>query len=352
MKLTAALDVPLPHSALESFARVRNAPEITPTAPTKPRVRLSLVIDDGPSPLTGLAVSADGERLVSGKEDGAVHVWSRSTGQLLHILTGHLSDVTCVALTPDGKRVISGGGDGFVRLWSIDSGTQQRVYVNGDYDRKRVLEVMAWPDGQTAVSISEDGPRIWDIHSRRLKGSTVSGFYQQSMWSPVLSQDGKTFASIAPDGMIKVWSLGTQNSQSGYGEDGAVKYSAQHKLEFSPGHFDIVSAVAFTSDGERLVSASWDETIKVWEIHGSKGEEIMSFTAHTAGVNCIMALPDGDRLVSGSDDGTVRIWNMRTRELEHTLTEHADAVKFLAVSHDGKTLVSGSTGTIMVWELS
>ena len=62
--------------------------------------------------------------------------------------------------------------------------------------------------------------------------------------------------------------------------------------------------------------------------------------------------PDGDTLVSGSWDNTIKIWNLTTGKLQQTLQGHEDNVNSVAISADGNTLFSGSSdGTITLWRL-
>lgn len=77
-----------------------------------------------------------------------------------------------------------------------------------------------------------------------------------------------------------------------------------------------------------------------------------TLTGHTQWVTSVAISPDGKTLVSGSDDKSIKIWNLETLELKSTLTGHVGSVAALAISPDSKTLVSGSTDkTIKIWNL-
>ncbi|HYT45689.1 MAG TPA: WD40 repeat domain-containing protein, partial [Methylomirabilota bacterium] len=58
---------------------------------------------------------------------------------------------------------------------------------------------------------------------------------------------------------------------------------------------------------------------------------------------------DGQTLASGGFDQTIKVWNLHTGQLLHTLTGHSWYVYNVAISHDGKLLVSGGDKTINVW---
>ncbi|KIJ49040.1 hypothetical protein M422DRAFT_205279 [Sphaerobolus stellatus SS14] len=80
------------------------------------------------------------------------------------------------------------------------------------------------------------------------------------------------------------------------------------------GHTCWVRSVAFSPDGQRVVSGSHDKTIRIWNAH--TGELVSGpFEGHTDQVTSVAFSPDGQRVVSGSGDETIRIWNAHTGEL-------------------------------------
>ncbi|GCL36904.1 serine/threonine protein kinase [Sphaerospermopsis sp. FACHB-1094] len=111
-----------------------------------------------------------------------------------------------------------------------------------------------------------------------------------------------------------------------------------------------ISSVAITPDAQTIASAG-NRIIKLWNI--TTGQEIYSLQGHTQKINVVAISPDGKILVSGSDDKTIKVWNLATGQLIHTLISHTDSVHALAISKDGKTLVSASDDTtIKVWNLA
>lgn len=120
-------------------------------------------------------------------------------------------------------------------------------------------------------------------------------------------------------------------------------------LRVLKGHSDSVFAVALSEDGSLLVSGSQDKSIRVWNV--ASGECIRVLTGHTEGVREIVIGAD-KRIYSACADGTIRVWSLATGELIAVLEGHSTAVFGLALTPNGKLLVSGSKdGTMRVWNL-
>ena len=166
------------------------------------------------------------------------------------------------------------------------------------------------------------------------------------------------------------------------------------------GHSSWVTGVAFSSDGQRLASGSWDQTVRFWNVPtgqqlstvGSKMKEVQAlafsrdgdwmatenssntvtlWNARTGtevrtlpsnkplgalGSNWVYSIafsPDGRWLASGVDDKTVRLWDVRTGSTVRDLTGLRRSVIYAAFSPDGRWLASGDDDkSIRIWEVS
>lgn len=157
-----------------------------------------------------------------------------------------------------------------------------------------------------------------------------------------ISPDGQLLISAGSDKTVKVRSLQT----------GRI-------LRTFSGHSGSVYTVAISPDGRILVSGSWDHTIKVWNLDTANnstsriGDGLLhTLSEHSSEVNSVAISSDGQTLASGSEDGTINLWKLSSGELKITLAGHSEGVKSVAISLDGKTLVSGSADkTIRLWNL-
>ncbi|MEZ4314701.1 MAG: WD40 repeat domain-containing protein, partial [Polyangiaceae bacterium] len=111
---------------------------------------------------------------------------------------------------------------------------------------------------------------------------------------------------------------------------------------------DIVSLAAFSPDGKRIVTASWDRTARVWNADGT-GEPLV-LSGHQEVVSCAAWSPDGKRIVTASRDRTVRVWNADGTGEPLILEGHQDIVHSAAFGPDGQRIVTASLDTtVRVW---
>ncbi|MCZ7638200.1 MAG: hypothetical protein M5U12_20470 [Verrucomicrobia bacterium] len=124
---------------------------------------------------------------------------------------------------------------------------------------------------------------------------------------------------------------------------------AHLELKTLRGHLAPVVAVAFSPDGRRLVTGSYDNTARVWD--AEQGAELIALHGHDHEVKAVAFSPDGQLIVTGSADRTVRLWDAATGQRERTLEGHEHWVTSVAFSPHGRWIVSGSLdGTARLYE--
>ncbi len=116
------------------------------------------------------------------------------------------------------------------------------------------------------------------------------------------------------------------------------------------GHTDVINAIAYSPDGQRILTASFDNSLKLWD--AATGKELKTFAGQAGHQKMVLSAafsPDRQSIASGSADGTAKIWDVpATKPLHHLV--HADAVEDVALSADGKTIAGAChDGTIHLW---
>jgi WD40 repeat protein len=290
-----------------------------------------------------VAFSPDGQRILTGSWDNTAKVWEAASGRELLTLKGHCGEVESVAFSADGRRILTGSWDGTAKVWEAVRGSGP-LTLNGHSDE--VFSVAFSPDGQRILTGSFDGTaKVWEAASGRelltFTNQTVEIHSDEFTPYPkghvarfisvAFSPDGQRIVTGSTDGLAKVWE--------------AASGRALHTLK---GHADWVISAAFSPDGQRIVTGSDDRTAKVWD--AASGKELLTLKGHSIGVASVAFSPDGQRIVTGSRDGTAKVWETASGTELFTLKGHTDTVFSVAFSPDGQRIVTGSHDyTAKIW---
>jgi WD40 repeat protein len=102
------------------------------------------------------------------------------------------------------------------------------------------------------------------------------------------------------------------------------------------GHTGSVNSIAFSPDGNKIVSGSFDHSVRVWDV--KTGKQLRELQGHTGSVTSVAFSPDGNKIVSGSEDQSVQVWDA---EMD-VLRGHTSYITSVAFLPDSDYIVSGS----------
>ncbi|MGH8930201.1 MAG: hypothetical protein ACRDZO_06080 [Egibacteraceae bacterium] len=127
-----------------------------------------------------------------------------------------------------------------------------------------------------------------------------------------------------------------------------VALAESHVRVVMLGHEDGIQDLDITPDGSAIVTASRDNTARVWDV--GTGQPLAELTGHEDRVNTAAFSPDGSRVVTASEDATARVWDARTGRRLAVLDDHGDAVRTASFSPDGTAVVTASSdGIARLW---
>jgi len=239
--------------------------------------------------------SSDGRHVASACWDHTARVWDRQTGKLVSTFAEHSAPVHCVAFSPDGTRVASGGFDGMLKIWDTISG---KVVASCDGFIFPVYTVAFSPDGEHVASGGSDrSVKIWNAKTGKLLRALKN--HNASIHCVAFSPDGTRIASASWDRTVRVWDVSRLGDAS-----------RNRELLVFAGHVDRVNGVAYSPDGRTIASGSEDKTVRLWD--AKTGHEVMLPLLHRAFVWSVAFTKDGQRLISASWDESkwIRAWNI------------------------------------------
>jgi WD40 repeat protein len=297
--------------------------------------------------VNSLAVTPDSKWFVSGGVDdngfGLIIIWDINTGERVRTITAHDKAIKAVAITPDGQKLISASKDQTLIIWDLITGNQLKTLIG---HTSHVLTLAITPDSKYVASGSADESiRIWNLDTGNLE-KVLIGHHDTRINKIRLTNDGKYLISSADDNKLILWNLIT-GEECAFGQD------------FS----NVSSLFTITPDDKKIISTC-NDTIKVWDLSINQRVEVIdkvnfTFTkkinlnSHTKTVNQVVSIPSSQLIITGSSDATVKIWNFITGEEIKTLTGHHSAITVIKVTPDNQQIISISVdGIVKSWDLN
>ena len=227
--------------------------------------------------------------MASCSNDNKIKIWNLISGECLLTLTGHTMGVYKIAEMSD-NRLVSFASDRTIKVWSLETGECLKT-IQIEYKPKEKQSIGSIKLISNDIILCGRGKSIdaYDLNSGEFVKSLV-------------------------------------------------------------GHTDSVQCVDMLSDG-RIVSASWDKTIKIWNLNSGQCKQTLKDSVNKGIVMCMLILPN-DILVTGSGDDIIKVWDLKINKLVNTLIGHSGVIScFSTISDD--TICSGSwDGTIKIWNLN
>jgi WD40 repeat protein len=334
-----------------------------------------------------LGLTPDGTILVSGREDGTVHLWDvskPSNTTLVHTVYGYRMSLNALAWSPCGRRLATGNVHGDIVVWEVSAEQPIQCHRLRCEDGP-VVAVAFSPDGRLLASASGAGGqhsvRLWDPASGTRQATMPLDIDQYSI---AFAHGNETLVASGRDGAVRLCKIGV-----------AEAHVVPYQMHAEPGRF----YVTCDSTGTRMVTHGEGKPLDVWDITAAPGEPpallhtltghranrcaaidsgahllactgpaysialwrldgpgeaslLHALEGHTNQISSVALSPDGSRLVSGSFDRSVRLWEVETGRQLALIGQHPQFVLGVAFSPDGSRVASiGKEGWLCIWNL-
>jgi WD40 repeat protein len=255
-------------------------------------------------------VSREGNRALAGGKGWLTELWSLGTERMqANSLGSSTANLRAAAFSPNGRLVLTAAREKTARLWKTDTSKQLK------FDFKHPAEVRAAafsPNGQYILTASDKRAYLWNAAT------------------------GKPF-------------LGEPKGNSGGRIAGWWEVTTGTRLPELLQHDGVILAVAFSPDGQKLLTAGEDRTARLWET--ATGRPLGKRLVHPGAIACVAFSPDGKMIVTGCDDHHVRLWDAATGQPVGPTLSHTGGVSAVAFSPDGHFLLTGSVDrTARLWD--
>ncbi|MFO0819134.1 MAG: hypothetical protein U1A77_14405 [Pirellulales bacterium] len=275
----------------------------------------------GNQPLTSVAFSNDATTVAVGSRDKSVTLWNVTSGAAIRTLAGCGDAVTAVAISPDGTKVYATSLDKQLRVWNLADG--------------QLVATHPQPTAPLSVRVSRDGLRLAVTLA---DGSTrVVDAMLGRVWQ---SYPAKTPpAAFAIDTPVATAAWGADNvTIVAAGAEGEIRRLAVQSVAAFPAHAAAITAMAWSPNGQHVVTASADKTIKV---HDLLGKPVVAMQGGEFDVVSMALRRDGAQLAAITRDNQLVFWQVANGQLERKTPLAAPATQ-VAYSWDlARVLVAG-----------
>jgi WD40 repeat protein/serine/threonine protein kinase len=238
-----------------------------------------------------------------------------------------------VAFSGDGRQLAAADTETGLTVWDLQGGQEIPAWRK---PIKILSSVAASADGRYLAAgngYTSSGGELWVWDAATGKELVHLKAHTSQILNLAFSPDGKRIATASYDHTVKTWDAATGKELWALPAAGQWWYRC----------------VAFSPDGKHLATAGPWNVLKLWD--AESGQEVHTFGGHTQAVVCVAFSPDGKYLVSAGIDRTAKVWDLEQRKELVTYSGHAGEVHALAFSPDSKRVASGSHDqTVRIWD--
>jgi WD40 repeat protein len=290
-----------------------------------------------------VAFAADGQRLLVGSEDGAIHSYTAETGSPIETYAAQTSPVTALQSAAGAPQIIAAAGKEALSLSASGEWKLERTIGGIDSTdlADRVLGLAFSPDGQllatgSGLPSAAGELKLWNVADGKLVRE-IPKAHADTVFALAFSPDGQRLASGGADRLVKVFDVAS----------GEVKQTLA-------GHTAHVLSVNWRGDGKQLVSTGTDQMLKLWDVEHGTPIRSMKGTMYQLGsykgeVTSAAFIGTSEQIVATSGDGTVRL-HRASSENEFQVFAGSKGYQYAAcATPDGQTILAGGADGVLRW---
>ena len=316
------------------------------------------------SPVRHVAISVDNSKVAAWGDNKQLKLWQATDGALLTTVDAAAGDLTSLAFSPNNLQLAATVGND-VRVWQVNGGGELQFFPE---HAKQTTAVSYLPDSKTLISVDA---------GNGFRRSTVSALrsivaHENSIVDAALYQGGNALATVAGDGIVKLWTTSngllareiaaedakllsvaaTVNSQfiAAGAQDGRVFVwnSGNGTLTAELKTPAAATSLSFSNETAlKLAVAGADQKLRFYAV---TDQSLLQEVAVDSPMQKIAFLPDNTRVAAAHESGALAEWAYASPVLTRNMTGHGGGVFNLVFSNDGTTLVSASADkTVRLW---
>ena len=323
-----------------------------------------LVLRGHEGPLTNVSFASDSQSLVTSSKDNTLRTWyaSADVGGVIAspiILPEPDTFITAVAVHESNKwlSVATKSGSVFLynqdRLFDAQTIGSQSLAKHGQAVHAIAFSPESAPNQWLATGGNDGIIKLWSLGTELANATPVELIkHTEAVMEITFSPDGRWLISGGHEGTVYAWDL--ENLAANPLELGSWESGFIHTLQFTPFDVDTIWLVATSGPAPEVFDRTTQNKILLWAYDPDLGwqEDPIKLVGHSDSIVAIDISEDGNFLATGSADHTLAIWQLDDLQREPVMiTDYPDGIRDVEFTHDGELLaVSGWSSDIYVWD--
>lgn len=267
--------------------------------------------------ISSISFSPNNKQIVTASYDGTIKVWETQTGKEISTSSKVCASLTKALFSIDGKNVISSAFDGIIYTWDAQSGEEIQDFAA----HCSVVNSLAFSsDGNMFITSSDDNTiRLWNWEQSH--SSTIVEQTKIPVYGIDISSNRNQIATMYDDTTLTIINV------DNYKKSLVLKLKSNRRFHHHP--------IAFSPDGNYLISNYDDLTLYIWEL--PSGKVFDSLTGHEYPAYSVAFSPTGEKVVSALMNAHLGIWDIR-KNCEPELQNRYRSLSSACFSPDGKII--------------